>query len=234
MSYHLAQSEYEKFAYQYNAAPNMGLGLAAMARRAFRPQAIVDVGAFEGNWSTLVREIWPDSQMYLVEPNLAKREYLEGVAKVLKGKLICELLGARDGEEVKFHVMGTGSSILEERSPVPRSVETRRLRTLDSLLTDLKSPGLLKIDAQGYELEILKGASHILPAFEAILLEVAILEINAGAPLLHEVVAFMKSKGYVAYDILEIHRRPLDGAMNQVDIVFVSEQSALIADKRHY
>jgi len=110
----------------------------------------------------------------------------------------------------------------------------RRLRTLDSLLEDVERPALLKIDAQGYELEILEGASMILPAFEAVLLEVAIIEINEGAPLLHDVVAFMKTRGFVAYDIVEIHRRPLDHALNQVDIVFVSEQSQLIADKRHF
>ena len=66
------------------------------------------------------------------------------------------------------------------------------------------------------------------------LLEVAIIEINEGAPLLHDVVAFMKSHGLVAYDILEIHRRPLDTALNQVDIIFVREDSRLIADKRHF
>ena len=123
---------------------------------------------------------------------------------------------------------------MSERSGLSRTTEARRLRTLDSLLEDVRPPGLLKIDAQGYELEILRGASRVLPAFEAVLLEIAVIEINEGAPLLHEVIAFMKSLGFVTYDILEIHRRPLDGALNQVDIIFVREQSDLIADKRHF
>ena len=66
------------------------------------------------------------------------------------------------------------------------------------------------------------------------MLEIAIIEINEGAPLLHDVIAFMRSLGFVAYDILEIHRRPLDKALNQVDIVFVREQSVLLSDKRHF
>jgi FkbM family methyltransferase len=234
LSFHLAHAEYEKFAYHYNFSPNMDLGLADMAARGFFPRTIVDVGAFEGNWSKLAKRIWPSGRLFMIEPNLEKKEWLLKIAKDLDASLFCELLGAEDGREVQFYVMESGSSIMAERSEVPRTAESRRLRTLNSLLKDIEPPAFLKIDAQGYELLILKGASRILPDFEAVLLEVAIIEINEGAPLLHEVVAFMKTHGFVAYDILEIHRRPLDKALNQLDIVFVSEQSQLIADKRHF
>jgi len=44
----------------------------------------------------------------------------------------------------------------------------------------------------------------------------------------------MTTIGFVAYDILEVHRRPLDRALNQIDIVFVRNDSPLIADKRHF
>lgn len=234
LSFHLARPEYEKFAYLYSYAPNMEMGLAAMAARGFSPRTIIDAGAFEGNWSRLAKNIWPSCSLVMIEPNLAKTEILLGVAKDLDAVLFSELLGADNDKSVPFYVMESGSSIMAERSAVPRTAETRRLRTLDSLPVDIKAPAFLKIDAQGYELEILKGAGRVLPAFEAVLLEVAIIEINEGAPLLHEVVAFMKSHGFVAYDILEIHRRPLDKALNQVDIVFVNEQSRLISDKRHF
>src|SRR5262249_4097827 len=112
--------------------------------------------------------------------------------------------------------------------------ETRRLRRLDSVIHTIDPPAFLKIDAQGYELEILKGAADVLASFDAILLEIATIEINEGAPLLHDVVPFMTAIGFVAYDILEVHRRPLDGALNQIDIVFVRKNCPLIADKRHF
>jgi len=233
LSYHLARPEYERFAHLYSFAPHMEFGLAAMAPR-FTPKTIVDVGAFEGSWSRMARKIWPTSRLIMIEPNRAKEEQLRKLSQDINATLHCELLGQDDGKEVQFHLMESGSSILEERSGVPRKTETRRLRSLDSLLGSVEAPGLLKIDAQGYELRILEGASGLLPKFEAVLMEVAVIEINEGAPLLHEVVAFMKARGFVAYDILEIHRRPLDRALNQVDILFLREQSPLIADKRHY
>jgi len=105
----------------------------------------------------------------------------------------------------------------------------------NTLLKGIAAPALLKIDAQGYELEILRGAMKVLPLIDAILLEIAVIEINKGAPLLNEVLGFMKTLGFVAYEILEIHRRPLDGALNQIDFTLcVREQSQLIADKRHF
>lgn len=234
LGYHLTPSAFEKFAYEYALAPHMTFGLMALAQRGFMPATIVDIGAFQGEWSRGVNQIWPNSRIVMVEPNVASHPDLARFAKEINAELIGELLGAEDGLSVPFNVMGSGSSIMPERSGVPRRTEPRRLRTLDSLLRNVKAPGLLKIDAQGYELQILKGAVQVLPSFEIVLLEVAIIEINEGAPLLDEVVLFMKGRGFVAYDILQIHRRPLDGALNQVDIAFVRETSKLIVDKRHY
>lgn len=234
VGFHLAHAEFEKFAYEYALAPHMTHGLAALAKRGFVPSTIVDVGAFQGEWSRTVREIWPNSRLVMVEPNVSGQPELVGLAKELKAELIGELLGAENDLTVPFNVMGSGSSIMPERSGVPRTTEQRRLRTLDSLLGSVRAPGLLKIDAQGYELQILKGAAQVLPSFELVLLEIAVIEVNEGAPLLDEVVSFMKERGFIAYDIWQIHRRPLDGALNQVDFAFVRETSSLIADKRHY
>lgn len=234
LSYHLARREYEKFAHEYSFAPNMEYCLRAAARLGLSPATLIDVGAFEGEWSALAKSIWPSSSLVMIEPNEQKQSLLQARAAQLDAQLRCALLGAEDGRYVEFYVMESGSSVLEERSPLSRNVERRELRTLDSVVGDIRAPALLKIDAQGYELEILKGASGLIPRLDAVLLEVAIIEINKGAPLLHEVVAFMKALGFVTYDIAEIHRRPLDKALNQVDVLFVREQSPLIADKRHY
>lgn len=234
VGFHLAHAEFEKFAYDYALAPHMTYGLTALAKRGFLPATIVDVGAFQGEWSRTVRQIWPNCRLLMVEPNVTGQPELVGIAKELDAELIGELLGAENDLTVPFNVMGSGSSIMPERSGVPRTTEQRRLRTLDSLLRNVRGPGLLKIDAQGYELQILKGAAQVLPSFELVLLEIAVIEVNEGAPLLDEVVRFMKERGFVTYDIWQIHRRPLDGALNQVDLAFVRETSGLIADKRHY
>jgi FkbM family methyltransferase len=233
-SYHLAPDEFEAFSYAYAFAPNMRLGLEAMAALGFSPRSIIDVGAYQGGWSEMARSIWPDSSIVMVEPNAEKEPNVRTVAQRIGARLVESLLGAEDGQEVDFNVMASGSSVMGERSPLARTVERRKLATLDTVIGQLQAPALLKIDAQGYELEILKGARLLLKDVEGLLLEVSIIEINEGAPLLHDVVLFMKNAGFLAYDILEIHRRPLDRALNQIDIIFVREGSQLHADNRHF
>lgn len=233
VGFNIARPEFEKFAYLYAYAPNMQLGLEAMASRGFSPATIVDVGAFEGNWSRMAKSIWPAAHIRMIEPNEKLAPLLEGIAAEIGGRLHCELLGAEEGQEVEFFVMESGSSVMEEQSDVPRTVEKRQLATLDSVLDDLDSIDLLKIDAQGFELQILQGAKRLIQTTKSVLLEISLIEINAGAPLLHEVVSFMNDLGFVAYDIMEIHRRPLDKALNQFDIIFIREDSPLRANKRH-
>jgi len=59
------------------------------------------------------------------------------------------------------------------------------------------------------------------------------IEIDEGAPLLHEVTRFMAECAFIASEIFEIHRRPLDSAMSQIDVIFVRKGSKLLADRRY-
>ena len=233
LSFHLAPSEFARFSHSYCIAPSMMHGLEIMAARGFAPRTVIDVGAYEGGWSIIAKKIWPACNLTMIEPNRAKHSKLGEVALNLDGDLFDDLLGARNGEEVRFNVMGTGSSVMSERSPIDRVVEVRKLTALDSLPINFEPPSFIKIDAQGYELEILKGAVEAIKSFEAILLEIAIIVINEGAPILHDVFAYMKALGFVTCDILELHRRPLDNALSQVDILFVREESALLTDRSY-
>lgn len=234
LAFNVAPAEARKFAFEYLDAPDMEGGLRLFAKQGFHPNTIIDVGAYRGSWTKLASTIWPNANLIMFEPNAAREPECRNTAETLKATLFEKLLGAKHGEVVEFNVMANGSAIFGERSPVPRTVEKLELSTLDNCLGSFKPPALLKIDAQGYELEILKGASTILPKVEAILLEVSIIEINEGAPLLKEVAVFMAQLGFVTYDIVEIHRRPLDRALNQIDVIFVRSTSKFLSDKRHY
>ena len=179
--------------------------------------------------------VWPEARAVLVEPNALHADALRTLAGELDATVSTDLLGAEDGREVDFHVMeagaATGSSVFPERSDVPRTIERRRLRSLDSLLAG-EPADLLKIDTQGYELEILKGAARSLPAAKAVILETSLIEVNEGCPLLHEVVAYMHERGFVVFDILETHRRRADATLLQVDLLFCPIASPLRANRR--
>ena len=94
------------------------------------------------------------------------------------------------------------------------------MRTLDSLVADHRfgSPDLLKLDVQGYELEVLKGATAVLASQPLVLLEVSLLEYNSGAPLAHDVVAWLAARQYRIVEVFDLSRR--GDVMVQMDLLF--------------
>jgi hypothetical protein len=90
----------------------------------------------------------------------------------------------------------------------------------------------LKLDVQGYELEVLKGSEKSLQGIQVILAEVNLIDIHQNVALLAEIVQWLNLRDWVAYDICELHRRPLDQALWQADFIFVQRSSFLRTDKR--
>lgn len=84
---------------------------------------------------------------------------------------------------------------VEEKIPVA-------ITTLDSALrTNDLSIDFLKIDVQGYELEVLNGASKALNQVIGCELEVSFIEIYKNQPLFAEVDQFMRSRGFFLADL---------------------------------
>ncbi len=87
-------------------------------------------------------------------------------------------------------------------------------------------PDMMKLDVQGFELEVLKGARQALGITEVIFMEVSLLKLmGPRLPILHDIVAFMHAAGYVVFDIVGFYRRRRDHA--QTDMVFCRENSPL-------
>jgi hypothetical protein len=132
--------------------------------------------------------------------------------------------------------METGSSVFEENSSFSRRKTTRQMTSLDSLLRDrgLSSPiSFLKLDVQGYELEVLRGAQDALLRTEFVLVEVSLIPVNTGCPLVAEVVRYLSERGFCVYDFCSQIRRP-DWVLWQTDLLFVSQQSPLLPEPRFW
>src|SRR5262249_5627754 len=147
---------------------------------------------------------------------------------------IGSLLGAEVKSAVQFHEMETASSVLEEHVAQPARVRSYPMETIDHLIASkvAEQPDFLKLDVQGYELEVLRGAENSLKSMAAVLAEVNLIDIYRGAPLLDELIWFMRDQDFVVYDICGLTRRPLDQACWQADFIFVPRGSVLRSDKR--
>jgi hypothetical protein len=138
-------------------------------------------------------------------------------------------------DDVVLHQAETASSVLVEQVPQNFPVSLHSMRTVDEIVQEHfagRSPDFLKLDVQGYELEVLKGAEHSLANIQAILAEVNLLDIHQHVPLLGEMMSWLGDRDWVAYDICGLTRRPLDKALWQADFIFVPRHSRLRSDKR--
>jgi len=132
--------------------------------------------------------------------------------------------------EISIHVHQdlVGSSVCLEVEQgtdvdgVPRVVPAV---TVDTLVdkAGMKGPFLLKADVQGAELAVLKGAECVLQDCEYVILEVSFFSFFHEGADCCEIIAYMKQKGFVPYDIVELQYRPLDQALSQADIAFVKD-----------
>lgn len=169
---------------------------------------VLDVGANRGQFAVFA-ELWlSPATIICFEPipdAVAKLQRVMGDRPGLKvfGVALSDQSGTAE-----FHVARAddSSSLLPAtqrerdnyRGSAERTTINVEVRRLDEMLgpADLVGPVLLKIDAQGGELGVLKGSGALLDAVDALLVEASFIELYQGQPLVDEVWAFMRSSGF--------------------------------------
>lgn len=214
-------------------AGDMVLLLEGIKNRGLEVKHIVDVGANTGEWSELAAGIFPRASFSLIEPQIEMKPYLEAFATKHKANWILGGAGAEEGS-LKLTVWedNAGSSFLiPENKDGSLDKEQREvpIYTLDRLLSDgkIEVPEICKLDVQGFELEVLKGANALFGKTEIFILEVGLFDFLPGQPRIEEVISFMVERDYVIYDFPGFSNRPIDGALGQVDICFARRNGKL-------
>lgn len=217
------------------APNNIAFSLSCLRNLGFRPQGILDVGAYEGQWAEMAHQVFPDAYIFMVEAQEEKRSALKRVADQHHGAMGYEiaLLGAEARASVPFFQMqtpygSTGSSVYEEQTQFARTATALPMRTLDDVLAAAGSRAyqLLKLDVQGAELDVLRGAPRALRDVEVLVSELSLVPYNKGAPLIADVVGAFQQLGFSLFDIVPV-RRIKSAVLLQVDGVFLRTGSAL-------
>ena len=228
----------------YELRPRNGRGtlsgvLRCLRDNGFRPAGVVDVGAAYGDFTIACHTVFPESRFLMVEPLEEYSSYLrDTLARLTSGDVMIVAAASEAGElTINVHPDLVGSSVYfenegKEVDGLPRRVPAE---TLDGLSHEkgLRPPYLIKLDVQGAELQVLEGATEVLHGAGAVILETSFLPFFNGGPLFDELVAAMRARGFVVYDIFGLTQRPLDGALAQVDVVFVPIDSPLRRDGRY-
>jgi FkbM family methyltransferase len=145
----------------------------------------------------------------------------------------CAALGSRCGEiEMNISANSVSSSVLSMRQThlesAPQSRYIRKqiveIKRLDELSARYISPGsklFLKVDTQGYELEVLKGATGLWAQTVGLQLELSLVPLYDQAPTIVEMIEFMASTGFELFGFVPGFRDQHSGRMLQIDGFFV-------------
>lgn len=148
---------------------------------------IIDIGANHGDFAAAASDIFPAAKIFLAEPLPQMQRHLE--QRIREQNLPWQLwpfaLGHQPGRftlHVDDHNDAVGSlagfseTYLQANPGIrPTTTVECEVRTLDAAAADLRHIDLLKIDVEGFELEVLKGASAVLARTTAVIVEVSLI-----------------------------------------------------------
>jgi FkbM family methyltransferase len=194
---------------------------------------IVDIGANRGQFSLAARCLNPKAQIFAFEPLEAPSAvYLD----VMRGDSLTALhrvaIADKNGQET-MHVSkkNDSSSILPigERQVAlfPESVEVERCTVTTTRLSDVLSgkefsgKALLKIDVQGFELDVLKGCHELLPLFCFVYVECSFVELYETQAVASEVIAYLSNQAFSLQGVYNLYTSDA-GEPIQADFLFRS------------
>lgn len=180
----------------------------------FNISLVIDVGANKGQYIQSIRSKGYKGSVISFEPgNLAFLQLKECSKLDASWKIFNNALGSKN-ESSKIYVAKHSmmSSLLPSNASAQIhfleetvSEQNIEVRTLDSFLNDQiinsTSNIWLKIDTEGYELEVLKGAEKLLENVKVIDIEVCFKGHRMGQPLIWDIYDYCLKKGFEFFHI---------------------------------
>jgi FkbM family methyltransferase len=240
---HMLESLLARCGYELKVAGTPPRGFEGFLRFAkelgLAPRTIVDVGVGHGtHW---LYEAFPDAKLALFEP---LKEF-HGIAHTLGRSKPVDLhpvaLAAEAGTlKIRVPRVATGASLFPRSDVfeqlnrmtdlvIDKADEYRMtdVDTLDARCGAYEAPILLKIDAEGGELGVLRGAIETLRRTVMVLVELSVFERHVGEPSLVETMQFLDEHGFQLFDIPAMEQFAPNGPLSYIDTAFVRKGGAL-------
>ena len=200
---------------------------------------ILDVGGNKGQSARRYRRMFPTATVHSFEPLPETYEKLRRTASRLQKVATHQVALADSPGNREFHVspdFGETNSLLQRpqtgRRYYPRGAELTQTTTVEVTTVDIfcatrgiEAIDLMKIDVQGGELLVLRGAQGLLAshAIGAILCELAFTPHYEQGVLYHDLARFLESFGYTIFDFDRV-TRARNGQLRYCDGLFVSDR----------
>ncbi len=193
----------------------------------------LDIGASEGFYGIELRECGYTGRIISFEPLAQSYESLK-IRSSKDKKWDCFNVALGDvNKEVEMSVSGrvTSSSLLPmtethiSAMPPSATISKERIvvRTLDLFLGSEIKPDeriYMKIDVQGFEMLVLKGAEKILNQVVAMELELSLAQLYQGGPLFIDMLNYMEDLGFMVVSLNHVFSDANTDQLLQVDGIF--------------
>jgi FkbM family methyltransferase len=235
----LVQSVLKKFGYQLTRVdgslkPAYGLDsfFSLIKQFGFSPRHIVDIGANRGMWTRKAIQFFPDAYYTLVEPQDHLKMYVEDL--IDRGYKI-SWIHAGAGDEsgsLPFTIRerDDSSTFLSSPQAPDCSQVTAPVKTINEIVSSSGAPlpGMVKIDAEGFDLKALSGASDLFGKTDIFLVEAGICPATHFENSAFAVMRRMADVGYQLIDVTDINRSPEYGVLWLCELAFLRESSRLL------
>lgn len=195
----------------------------------FDPKHIIDVGANHGSWTREALTHFPDCFYTLIEPQAHMRA---SVADLLQINPKVSFYGVGAGKQpgvFDFTIVERDDScsfIYSKEEAQKNNYQQIQIPvvTLNEFMDEhnLPIPGIIKIDAEGSDLEVLEGASNFFGKTEVFLVEAGVVT-KAYQNSLLIVVDYMNKHGYRLFDITDLNRPFNSKALWLTELAFVKK-----------
>ena len=198
-----------------------------------KPDGVVDVGANRGQFALACVSCLPGVPLHSFEPLESEAAVYRRVVPERPGSALHPFALGEEPGVARIHVSARrdSSSLLPigrlqtEIFPETAEVGTQEIqvRRLDDL-PEAWAYGrelLLKLDVQGFELSVLKGAVHALGRCRYVYCECSEVELYRGQALAGEIRGFLEAQGFRA--VLRLNAAHADGRLIQADHLFERE-----------
>lgn len=202
-------------------------------------KTVVDIGANRGQFSLACRVLNPDCTIFAFEPLAGPAHTFKALlGEDVKVRLFQAAVGPKQCAGLMHITAKSDSSSLlavgeRQVDLFPGSVEIDTVtvpvvRLAEAIAEEeLVAPALLKLDVQGYELQVLKGCSDRLKLFAHVYVECSFVELYTGQSLASEVIAHLHTCGF---DLTGVYNTYYDfsGMAIQADLHFQQREAACV------
>ncbi|WP_369247911.1 FkbM family methyltransferase [Streptomyces sp. R41] len=216
------------------AAYLCGQHVAALLER-YEVNCVFDVGANAGQYGRQLRRLGYSGRIVSFEPTAEAFAKLQKAAEEDPDWWVYQVGLGREDATQSIHVgWNTMNSLLPpsdygkdryKRFAKTRTedIEIRRLDgVMDKALAGITDPRpYLKMDTQGYDLEVFAGAGDRVPEFVGMQSEVATLRLYEGSPRMGEAIAVYEESGFEITGMYPVSREAATGRVVEFDCVMV-------------